>query len=83
MAMGKPILFSGLPGAGPYIVDKHEAGICVDANDPEALAAAMVALKSDEEMLKTFAANSLASAPEYSRTKQAEKTLASLTRSSS
>lgn len=78
MAMGKPILFSGLPGAGPYIVDKHAAGICITANDPQALAGAMLKMKEDSELLKKFAANSLASASEYSRDKQAAKTLESL-----
>jgi hypothetical protein len=43
----------------------------------------MLALKTDNEMFETYAANSLASAPEYSRSKQAEKTLASLTKASS
>ena len=78
MAMGKPILFSGLPGAGSHIVDKHEAGICVTASAPQALADAMLAMKTNKEQLALYAANSLTSAPEYSRAKQAEKTLASL-----
>ena len=80
MAMGKPILFSGLSGAGSYIVDKHEAGICVTANAPRALADAMLAMKTDKEQLTLYAANSYAGAREYSRAKQAEKTLASLTK---
>jgi len=80
MAMGKPVLFSGLPGAGSYIVNSHEAGVCVTANDPQSLAKAMIAMKTDKEQLAIYATNSLASAPEYSRVKQAEKTLASLTK---
>ena len=81
MAMGKPILFSGLPGAGPFIVEKHNAGICVTADDPAALAEAMLKMKDNKELLAQYAANSLANAPEYSRTKQAERTLACLNKS--
>lgn len=79
MAMSKPILFSGLDGAGPYIIKKHDAGICVGPRDPEALAAAMREMKNNPEKLAEWTQNSYASAPEYSRQKQADKTLASLT----
>jgi len=78
MAMGKPILFAGLKGAGSYVVDKHEAGICVTASDPEALAEAMVTLSTDKELFQLYADKSLAAAPIYSREKQAEDTLNSL-----
>lgn len=81
MAMAKPILFSGLAGAGSYVVDKHQAGICVTANDPEALADAMMTMKTDQEAFKTWKRNSYESAPEYSREKQASKTLDSLKKS--
>lgn len=81
MAMGKPILFSGLAGAGSYIVNKHEAGMCVTANDPQALADAMLRMKQDKNQLDRYAENSLKSAPEYSREKQAERTMDSLRKS--
>ncbi len=81
MAMGKPILFCGLPGPGPDIVNKHEAGVCVTSDNPQALADAMLEMRINSDQLRKYADNSLASAPEYSREKQAESTLDSLMRS--
>lgn len=78
MAMGKPVLFCGLAGAGTYVIEQHNVGICVQPNAPEALAKAMLELKTDSDQFERYAQNSLASAPEYSRVKQADKTLESL-----
>lgn len=48
MAAGIPAIVSTIPTWTPY-VEKHDAGICVDPMDVDAIAAAIVALRDDPE----------------------------------
>lgn len=80
MAMGLPVLYAGPRGEGTGIVERHEAGLCVSSSAPRELANAARRLAGDSELRERLAANSLAAAPEYSRTRHARATMASLER---
>jgi colanic acid biosynthesis glycosyl transferase WcaI len=73
MAMGLPILLAIPDGEARKIIDRHAAGVWVPPGDAQALAGAVQRLSSDTELCAQLAANSLATAPHYSRTVQAEK----------
>ena len=71
MAMGLPILFAGPEGEGSRIVTAADAGLCVGAEDPAALADAAVRLADTRAERHRLAANSLKAAPNHSRETQA------------
>jgi len=78
MGMGKPVLLAGLEGEASRILDADGAGVCVPAEDPDALAEAMRELYRDAENLGALAARSLAAAAGHSRQHQAELMIAAL-----
>jgi len=80
MAMGLPIIYVGPRGEGAQIVEDRGAGIVVSPNDPAELAGAVRHLMEAREEREQLAQASLAAAPRYSRTRQAEESLAVLSR---
>ena len=73
MAMGLPILLTVPAGEAKSILDRHQAGMWVPPENPDALADAVKSLHNQPDRLKELAAASLAAAPSHSRTKQAEE----------
>jgi glycosyltransferase involved in cell wall biosynthesis len=78
MAVGLPILYCGPKGDGTDIVEHCKAGVVVPAADPQALAAAAKQLAANSSLRLEYATNSAASAPAYSRERQAAACLAVL-----
>jgi len=78
MGMGLPILLACPTGEASQIVQESGAGICIRPEDPEALAAAAELLSGNPELTRKFASRSLASAPHYSRERQARDYMAAL-----
>jgi colanic acid biosynthesis glycosyl transferase WcaI len=75
MAMGLPIVYCGPAGEGSEIATAHGGAVYVPAADPAALAAAVVALRDDRDRLLALARASALAAGEYSRDKQAARSL--------
>lgn len=75
MGMGVPILLASPKGEASHIVEKEEAGLWVPAEDPTALEEGILRLKNDHEFYHLCAARSYASAPRYSRERQARDVL--------
>ncbi len=73
MGMGLPILLAAPDGEAARIVRGHDCGVCVAAQDPGALAAAVRRLRDDDGLRRDLAARSLAAAPRHSRRRQAEE----------
>ena len=73
MGMGLPILLAAPDGEAARIVRDHDCGLCVAAQDPAALAAAVRRLRGDEGLCRDLAARSLTAAPHHSRRRQAEE----------
>ncbi|NQV84231.1 MAG: glycosyltransferase family 4 protein [Rhodospirillales bacterium] len=80
MAMGLPVLLAAPEGEASQILLGDEAGAHVPAQDPAALAEAVVRLADDAEGLKTLAAKSLMAAASHSREYQARHMVAVLER---
>lgn len=78
MGMGVPILMSLPEGEATAIVCSTESGVCVAPEDPEAMAAAIVALADDSERMAAYRKTARAAAPLYSRDNQARKMVAIL-----
>ena len=78
MAMGLPILFAAPKGEASELIERHGVGLCVSADDPEALAQAVLRLANDSEGRARFAQAALAAAPQHSRETQAHEMLAVL-----
>ncbi len=71
MGMGLPILLAAPEGEASRIVAADEAGLHVAPENPSALADAVRALMTDDDMRRSLAAGSLAAAPKHSREHQA------------
>jgi len=71
MGMKLPILFAGPKGEGSHIVSEANAGLVVNAEDPEALAASAIELAANPQMRNEMAERSAEAAPRYSRETQA------------
>ena len=71
MASGLAILLAAPKGEASRIIEGDGAGVCVAAQDPDALAAACRTLMDDEGALQALADKSLAAAPLHSREAQA------------
>ncbi|MFQ5779943.1 MAG: glycosyltransferase family 4 protein [Nitrospiria bacterium] len=71
MGMGLPLLLSAPKGEASQIIEREGAGICVSAEDPKALANAVISLKRDKKLYQGLSQRSLAAAPHYSREHQA------------
>jgi glycosyltransferase involved in cell wall biosynthesis len=75
MGMGLPILLVSPPGEAREIVEGEGAGAWVPAGAPDALAAAVRALRNDGARRARLAAASLAAAPRHTRRRQADEML--------
>jgi len=75
-AMGLPILLAAPDGEASRIVLGDGAGLHVPAENPEALAAAVMTLMADGALRQALAEKSLAAAPSHSREEQARQMLA-------
>jgi len=73
MGMGLAQILAAPLGEASQIIKRSKAGVHVPPENPEALAKAVTDLKSNQKLLQTLAANSLKSAPDYSRKVQADK----------
>ena len=75
MGMGLPILLAAPEGEASRIVTARKAGLRVAAEDPDALAKAARDLYQNSGLRDSLAKESLASAPLYSRERQAREML--------
>jgi glycosyltransferase involved in cell wall biosynthesis len=73
MAMGLPIILAAPPGEASQIITESGAGICVPAQNPEALAQAVARLTDDPARRSALANISRESAFRYSRERQARE----------
>jgi colanic acid biosynthesis glycosyl transferase WcaI len=73
MAMGLPILIVIPDGEACKIIEDNAAGIWVPPGNPNALVGAVQKLSSDPRLCSKLMVNSLAAAPRYSRTVQADE----------
>ena len=78
MACGKPVLWSGPRGTGSELIESLGVGIWCGAGSEERLATAMSGLAGDGKETTRLGAAGIASAPGYSRRRQADATLAVL-----
>ena len=78
MAMGLPILLASPTGEASSILESDKAGIHIAAEDPDALADAVLQMKDNTELCKSLAMRSLAAASFHSREAQAKAMLAVL-----
>ncbi|MBT4933447.1 MAG: glycosyltransferase family 4 protein [Rhodospirillaceae bacterium] len=74
-AMGLPLLLAAPEGEASSIVLSEKAGLHVEPEDPDALAAAVRQLANDGTLCQTLAAAALAAAPSHSRKTQAREML--------
>jgi glycosyltransferase involved in cell wall biosynthesis len=80
MGMGVPILLASPKGEASYIVESRQAGLWVPPQDASKLVHAAMLLEENKELYHRLGANSLASAPLFSREKQAREMMAVLER---
>jgi putative colanic acid biosynthesis glycosyltransferase WcaI len=78
MAMGLPIIYAGPQGPGADLVRHRGVGIVVPPEQPAQLAQAVQLLMTDDVRRREMAEASLKAAPDYSRQRQADESLASL-----
>lgn len=76
MGMGLPMVIAAPDGDAREIVARENAGLVLPAEDPQALADAIVKLCDDDELRTRLAANSHAAATSYTRETQAKKVMA-------
>ena len=76
--MGLPVLLAAPDGEATRILASDGAGLSVAAEDPAALAQAVVHLTDDTDARAAYAKASLAAAPQHSRETQAHEMLAVL-----
>lgn len=74
MGMGIPVLH-GVPGESAEIVRGEEVGITFESDDDEALADALLVMKSDTEAYQGFRSRCLEGALKYNRRNLALKML--------
>ena len=80
MAVGLPTIYAAPRGEGSRIVEQHDAGIVVPPMNASALAEACRLLARDTALRARLAAAAALAAPLYSRTRQAQDSLAVLQR---
>jgi glycosyltransferase involved in cell wall biosynthesis len=75
MAMGLPLLVATPDGVARRLVEEDRAGLTVPAENPAALAEAILRLAADDALRSRLAAAALAAAPKYTRARQADAML--------
>ena len=80
IGMGIPILMSIPEGEATGLVRETGSGVCVPPENPQALADAILTLKSDPGLQKQLVAAALAAAPRFDRSNQASLMLSILKR---
>lgn len=75
MQWGKPVIFAGPPGETSDVIERFNIGVSVPAMDPQALADAVAKLAQDAESRAAYAENSVLAAGEFTRERQAERSL--------
>ena len=75
MAMKIPILLAAPAGEASEILAREGAGLKIAAEDPDALAAAVIELANDSDLRKRLGAAGHCSAAKYTRVRQAEEML--------
>lgn len=78
MAMGVPVLLAAPDGEASRIIEESDTGLHVPAEDPQALAEAVLRLKNDAALRDKLARNGLVTAGKNTRRRQAEKMLQTL-----
>jgi glycosyltransferase involved in cell wall biosynthesis len=78
MGMGLPLLLAAPEGEASHIVVDGKIGLWVPAEDPDALAAAVRKLMTENKTRAAFAEKSLRTAPLHSREKQARRMVEAL-----
>jgi colanic acid biosynthesis glycosyl transferase WcaI len=78
MATRKPIVYVGPRGAGSDVVDSYQSGVIVDGDGPSHLVRELTSLASNAERYEALATNALKASPRFSRTRQAQETIALL-----
>ena len=78
MGMGKSVLLVAPEGEASHIVMWEDIGLHIPAGSPQKLAAAVLFLKENPALVEQLSRRSLASAPRYSRERQAREMLAIL-----
>ncbi|MEE8394051.1 MAG: glycosyltransferase family 4 protein, partial [Rhodospirillales bacterium] len=73
MGMGLPILLAAPKGEASRIIEEDRAGLWVPAEDPAALAGAVVRLMGDDALRRGLAERSHRAAPSHSRENQARR----------
>jgi glycosyltransferase involved in cell wall biosynthesis len=77
MAMGLPLIVSGPErGDGRAIVEHDQAGLITPPENPQALAEAILRLKTDHALREKLAAASYAAAAWHTREEQARRVIA-------
>lgn len=78
MAMGVPILFSGVSGEATEIINASQAGVCIPPEDLEAHAHIICQLASDKDAMTRMSEAGVVSAARYSRASSAEEMVCAL-----
>jgi colanic acid biosynthesis glycosyl transferase WcaI len=80
MAVGVPTIYAAPGGEGSRIVEQHGAGLVVPPMDAAALATAALSLARNTALRNRLASAAALAAPLYSRSRQAQESLAVLRR---
>jgi len=75
MAAGRPVIYSGPVSDGSNLILEHQCGLVTRPDDPEDLAVKINELKNNSELATTLASNAKKASPNFSRERQATKTL--------
>lgn len=75
MGMGLPLLVAAPKGEATVIIEQTNSGLCVEPENPEALAAALLQYQSDELLRLTQAKNSHLASQQFTRENQANAVL--------
>ena len=75
MAAGRPIMYSGPVSDGSKLILEHQCGLVAKPDDPEDLALKINELKNNPQFVMTLASNAKKASPNFSRERQAVRTL--------
>ena len=75
MACGKAIVYCGPESDGSSILKKYNCGLCIKPDNPKILADELIKLKNDKKLITNLSFNAKNAAEDFTREKQANKTL--------